>query len=37
SNGYNKRYGLFYVDFDNQKRYVKKSALWFKELADTMK
>ena len=37
SNGYNKRYGLFYVDFDNQKRYVKKSALWFKELSDTMK
>lgn len=36
ANGYNKRYGLFYVDFDTQKRYVKKSAEWFKELADTM-
>ena len=36
ANGYNKRYGLFYVDFKTQKRYVKKSALWFKELADTM-
>ncbi|WP_412989565.1 6-phospho-beta-galactosidase [Pediococcus siamensis] len=36
ANGYNKRYGLFYVDFDTQKRYVKKSAQWFKELADTM-
>lgn len=37
SNGYSKRYGLFYVDFKTQKRYVKKSALWFKALADTMK
>lgn len=37
ANGYNKRYGLFYVDFDTQKRYIKKSAQWFKELADTMK
>ena len=36
ANGYNKRYGLFYVDFETQKRYVKRSALWFKELADTM-
>ena len=36
SNGYNKRYGLFYVDFETQKRHVKQSALWYKELADTM-
>lgn len=36
ANGYNKRYGLFYVDFETQKRYIKKSALWFKELAKTM-
>lgn len=36
ANGYNKPYGLFYVDFDTQKRYIKKSAEWFKELADTM-
>lgn len=36
ANGYNKRYGLFYVDFDTQKRHVKKSAQWFKALADTM-
>ncbi|MCX0291148.1 6-phospho-beta-galactosidase [Lactobacillus kullabergensis] len=36
ANGYNKRYGLFYVDFKTQKRYIKRSALWFKELADTM-
>lgn len=33
ANGYNKRYGLFYVDFDTQERYPKKSAYWFKELA----
>ncbi|CAM3147354.1 6-phospho-beta-galactosidase [Streptobacillus felis] len=33
SNGYNKRYGLFYVDFETQERYPKKSAYWFKEVA----
>lgn len=33
ANGYNKRYGLFYVDFKTQKRYPKKSAYWFKQLA----
>lgn len=35
SNGYEKRYGLFYVDFDDQKRYPKKSAYWYKEVAKT--
>lgn len=35
SNGYEKRYGLFYVDFDTQKRYPKKSADWYKQLAQT--
>lgn len=35
SNGYNKRYGLFYVDFDTQKRYPKKSAYWYKQMAAT--
>ena len=35
SNGYNKRYGFFFVDFDNQKRYPKKSAYWFKDLSET--
>ena len=34
SNGYNKRYGLFYIDFETQKRYVKESALWYKKLSD---
>lgn len=35
SNGYNKRYGLFYVDFDNQERCPKKSAYWYKKVAET--
>ena len=33
SNGYNKRYGLFYVDYKDQKRYSKKSAYWYKLMA----
>lgn len=33
TNGYNKRYGLFYVDFDTQNRYPKKSAYWYKNLS----
>ncbi|APT19317.1 hypothetical protein LA20533_05230 [Amylolactobacillus amylophilus DSM 20533 = JCM 1125] len=36
ANGYNKRYGLFYVDFETQKREIKKSAQWFKELSNTI-
>ncbi|MBR4164164.1 MAG: family 1 glycosylhydrolase, partial [Solobacterium sp.] len=35
SNGYEKRYGLFYVDFKTQKRYPKKSAYWYKKIAET--
>ncbi len=35
SNGYEKRYGLFYVDFETQQRYPKKSAYWYKQLAET--
>ncbi len=35
SNGYNKRYGLFYVDFETQKRYPKASAYWFKRVASS--
>lgn len=34
TNGYNKRYGLFYVDFETQQRYPKKSAYWYKAMAD---
>lgn len=33
TNGYNKRYGLFYVDFDTQERIPKSSAIWWKELS----
>lgn len=36
SNGYNKRYGLFYIDFETQRRVIKKSALWSKEIASTI-
>ncbi|MDO4593834.1 MAG: 6-phospho-beta-galactosidase [Tissierellia bacterium] len=35
SNGYNKRYGFFFVDFDTMKRYPKRSAYWWKELSQT--
>ena len=35
SNGYEKRYGLFYVDFKTQKRYPKKSAYWYKHLSES--
>lgn len=35
SNGYEKRYGLFYVDFETQERYPKKSAYWYKKLSQT--
>ncbi|MCG7341429.1 6-phospho-beta-galactosidase [Staphylococcus auricularis] len=36
SNGYNKRYGLFYIDFETQKRYVKDSAYWYKKLSEAI-
>ena len=35
ANGYNKRYGLFYIDFETQKRYPKASAYWYKNVAET--
>ena len=35
SNRYEKRYGLFYVDFETQERYPKKSAHWYKKVAET--
>lgn len=30
--GYSKRFGLIYVDYPTQKRYLKKSAHWYKEV-----
>lgn len=33
TNGYNKRYGLFYVDFATQQRIPKASADWWKKLS----
>lgn len=35
TNGYNKRYGLFYVNFKTQERYAKKSAYWMKKVSET--
>ncbi|HEY8443373.1 MAG TPA: GH1 family beta-glucosidase [Clostridia bacterium] len=29
--GFTKRFGLIYVDYDTQKRTLKKSALWYKD------
>ena len=29
---YEKRYGLFYVDFETQRRYPKKSAHWYQKV-----
>ena len=33
TNGYSKRYGFFYVDFETQERIPKASAYWFAQLA----
>ena len=30
--GYRARFGLVYVDFESQKRYIKDSGFWFQEL-----
>lgn len=35
TNGYGKRYGFFYVDFETQERTPKASAYWFKRVAET--
>lgn len=33
TNGYTKRYGLFYVDFETQERFPKESAYWYKKIS----
>lgn len=35
SNGYEKRYGLFYVDFETQERYRKNQPTEYKQVAET--
>ena len=35
SNGYNERFGLVYVDYRTQKRIVKDSALWYREVMNS--
>jgi 6-phospho-beta-glucosidase len=32
-NGYKKRYGFFFVDRDTMRRYPKKSAYWYRDVA----
>jgi beta-glucosidase len=32
--GYNQRFGIIYVDYETQKRYLKDSALWYKDVID---
>lgn len=33
--GFSKRFGLIYVDFDTQKRIIKDSGFWYRNLAET--
>jgi len=33
--GYNERFGMVYVDFESQKRIIKDSAYWYKEVINT--
>lgn len=35
TNGFNKRYGFFFVDFETQRRLPKASAYWFAQVART--
>ncbi|AEM77895.1 GH1 family beta-glucosidase [Thermoanaerobacter wiegelii] len=34
AHGYSKRFGIVYVDFNTQKRILKDSALWYKEVIE---
>ena len=33
--GYNKRFGLVYVDYQTQQRIPKDSAYWYKQVIET--
>lgn len=33
--GYSERFGIIFVDFENQKRIVKDSAFWYKEVIES--
>ncbi len=33
--GYNERFGLIYVDYETQKRTMKDSAHWYREVITT--
>lgn len=35
AHGYDKRFGLIYVDYTTQKRTIKESGYWFKKLIDS--
>ena len=35
SDGYKQRFGIVYVDFQNQRRVVKDSAFWYKKVIET--
>ena len=33
--GYDKRFGLVYIDYRTQERVIKDSAFWYKEVMET--
>jgi len=35
ANGYNERFGIVYVDYATQRRIVKDSALWYRDVMET--
>ena len=35
SSGYDRRFGLIYVDYETQKRTVKDSGWWYKTVMET--
>ena len=35
SNGYDKRFGLVYVDYQTQQRIIKDSAYWYRRVIET--